>query len=417
VLRLTVRGAAGMALALQAGTYGVGSGPDNDLVLDDRAVSRLHAEIAVLDGRVRVRDLDSRNGSFCNGVRFREIEAGPGAVLRLGRTELVLESASRAAGEEGPESFGRLRGRSPAMRRVFALLERVAASDAPVLVRGETGTGKELCAEALHRHGPRSKGPFVVADLAGVSATLLESELFGHARGAFTGAVSDRAGAFERAEGGTVFLDEVGELPPELQPRLLRALENRQVKRVGANDYRRFDARIVAATHRDLPAECRAGRFREDLYHRLAVVVVELPPLRARPGDIPLLVERMLADTGRAAPLAPDTMALLEAYDWPGNVRELRNVVERAVSLGSADGSVPGDVLGLPGGAPAAAARPTGGAPPPYKEAREKLLAAFERDYLSAILDAHGGNVSASARAAGIDRVYLHRLMRKHGLD
>ncbi|MFN7132458.1 MAG: sigma 54-interacting transcriptional regulator [Myxococcales bacterium] len=410
---------AGKSLQLETGSYRVGKGSDNDLVLDDSAVSRTHLEVAVLDGRVRFRDLDSTNGSWCNEMRFREIEGTPGTVVRIGKTTLKVmpvDTARRPAlAASARKEFGRLYGSSLAMRQVFAMLERVSPTDAGVLVEGETGTGKELCAEAIHKHSSRSKAPFVVVDLAGIQPNLIESELFGHVRGAFTGASSDRAGAFERANGGTVFLDEIGELAPEIQPRLLRALENRQIKRVGGNDYRHFDARVVAATNRDLLAESRQGRFREDLYHRLAVVKVGIPPLRARREDIPMLVERILETLGRpATTLGPATMAMLSSYDWPGNVRELRNVVERAVSLSGADGEVPPELLELPEAGGGGSALSVEGLP--FKEAKERLVASFERDYVAALLERCDGNVSKAAREAGIDRVYLHRLLKKHGL-
>ncbi len=298
---------------------------------------------------VLLRDLDSTNGSFCQGTRFREIVASPGAVIAIGKSTLRLQVSSSGAGLQpsANESFGRLFGRSLPMRAAFSLLERVAPTDVSVILEGETGTGKELCAEAIHASSPRKGGPLVIVDLAGVPANLIESELFGHVRGSFTGAIADRAGAFERAHGGTVFLDEIGELPLELQPRLLRALESRTTKRVGSNDYAPFDVRVVCATHRDLKALIAAGKFRDDLYHRLAVVKIGLPPLRERREDIPLLVERLLVAQGHPGTLGPQTMAALAGYDWPGNVRELRNVVERVISLGGGAQEVPVELLGL----------------------------------------------------------------------
>ena len=298
------------------------------------------------------------------------------------------------------------------MRRLFALLERIAPTDAPVLIQGETGTGKELCAEALHAHSPRADKPFVVMDLAAVQPTLIESELFGHVRGAFTGAVADRAGAFERADGGTLFLDEVGELSAELQPRLLRALERGQVKRVGANDFKTVNVRVIAATHRDLLALARENRFREDLYHRLAVLQARLPPLRERREDIAGLVEGFLARIGRTGAIGPQTLALLVGHDWPGNVRELRNVVERAVSLAGGAEEVPPEVLALPDDAKASGTA----SGLLFKEAKDRLFEAFEREYLEGLMARCGGNVSRAAREAGIDRVYLHRLLKRYGM-
>ena len=407
---------AGGELPLEAGTYRIGKGSGNDLSLSDGAVSRNHLEAAVLDGGVRFRDLDSTNGSTCNGARFRELEGGPGMVVKLGQTELRLVAAG-TTGTLAPsqhDHFGRLYGSNVAMRQVFALLERVAPTDAAVLLEGETGTGKELGAEALHQHSGRASGPFVVVDLAGIPPNLIESELFGHVRGAYTGAVKDRAGAFERADKGTVFLDEIGELPLELQPRLLRALESRQTKRVGANEYRSFDARVITATHRDLPKEIRGGRFREDLFHRVAVVRATIPPLRARRDDLPILVQQLLKSLGRELPLGPQTLAQLASYDWPGNIRELRNVVHRAVSLSQGSEEVPSEILAIPQDSPGK--DPLPGEALPFKEAKERLVHSFENDYLKALLARCSGNVSQAAREAGIDRVYLHRLLKKHDI-
>ncbi|HEY3445407.1 MAG TPA: sigma 54-interacting transcriptional regulator [Myxococcales bacterium] len=416
LLVLTGR-SAGKELTLRSGTLFIGKGTDCDLVLDDPSVSRTHLEIAQIeDGRVRLKDLDSTNGSSCDGTRFHEIEARAGAIVTLGKTELRLLAASAPGPGLLPserESFGRLAGRSLAMRQVFAVLERVSGTEAALLLEGETGTGKDLCAEAIHQHSSRATGPFVVVDLAGVQPNLIESELFGHVRGSFTGSVGDRAGAFERADGGTIFLDEVAELSSDLQPRLLRALEHRQSKRVGANDYKSFDVRVIAATNRDLVEEVRAGRFREDLYHRLGVVKVMLPPLRARREDVPLLVEKLLESMGREAKLGPGTLQMLTGYEWPGNVRELRNVVERAVSLGGPEGEVPAELLALQTSAPK---NELPISDLPFKEAKERLVGSFERDYLAHLLERCGGNVSKAARHAGIDRVYLHRLLKKHGI-
>jgi two-component system, NtrC family, nitrogen regulation response regulator GlnG len=408
----------GRSHSLSAGHYRIGKDSECDIVLKDKAVSRLHLSLEVKEDGVLARDLGSRNGSFCEGMRFTELQVRPGATLKLGTTELKLvpeDSRERVIPPSSRTHFGGLVGGSRRMREVFTLLERLAAGDADVLIQGETGTGKELCAEAIHRESPRGKNTFVIVDLAGTAPTLIESELFGHVKGAFTGAHSDRAGAFERANGGTVFLDEVGELPLEVQPRLLRALERRQVKRVGANDYRTVDVRVVAATHVDLEAAVKAGKFREDLFHRLAVLRVRLPPLRERPEDIPLLVDTVLGRMGRPpSALSEQTRALLAQYPWPGNVRELRNVVERVVNLG--EEALP--EIAAP--APVDAPRPAGGIAPelelPFKEAKERLIEGFERDYLKGLLERCEGNVSRASREAGIDRVYLRKLLKKHGL-
>jgi DNA-binding NtrC family response regulator len=309
------------------------------------------------------------------------------------------------------DRFGGLVGPSRRMREVFSLLQLLSRSDLAVLIEGETGTGKELCAEALRAAGTRRDAPFVVCDLAGVSRPLIESELFGHVRGAFTGADRDRDGAFAQAHGGTIFIDEIGELELEVQPRLLRALEQRKVKPVGSSTYRDVDVRVIAATNRDLSVEAKAGRFRPDLYHRLAVVRVTLPPLRDRKEDIPVLVDHFLA--GREVEVPPETFALFQGYDWPGNVRELRNVIDRGLSL-MGDGRVLHPrLLGLehavPGDAP--------GETESFMQEKGRLILAWERDYLRRLLRRAAGNISRAAREGGIDRVHLHRLLRKHGLE
>ncbi|KFE70745.1 sigma 54-interacting transcriptional regulator [Hyalangium minutum] len=421
---------AGKSHALGAGRYLLGTASGCDYVLKDRAVSRQHLSLEVKESGVLARDLGSRNGSFCEGMRFTELEVRPGAVLKLGTTELKIvpeDSRERVILPSTRTSFGSLVGASRKMREVFAVLERLGSGDADVLIQGETGTGKEGCAEGIHTASKRHKGPFIIVDLAGIAPSLIESELFGHVKGAFTGAQSDRAGAFERAEGGTVFLDEVGELPMDIQPRLLRVLERRQVKRVGANDYRTVDMRVVAATHVDLEAAVKVGKFREDLFHRLAVLRVTLPPLRERLEDITLLVDTVLTRMGRPpSALSEQTRALLAQYPWPGNVRELRNVVERVVNMGeeglpdiaspSAPGSKDKPRVAVPVTAAAAAAAAAPELDLPFKEAKERLIEGFERDYLKSLLERCEGNVSRASREAGIDRVYLRKLLKKHGL-
>jgi DNA-binding NtrC family response regulator len=403
----------GREIDLAAGRHTIGKAPQCALLLSDGAVSRQHLELEVRSDGVVVRDLDSKNGSFYQGARFREVTVGVGAVIVAGESELALVAAAASPSllPSSADHFGRLHGGSLQMREAFALLERVAPSNVPVLIEGETGTGKELAAEALHAASPRAKRPLSVCDLAGAPRALIESELFGHVRGAFTGADRDRVGAFVQADGGTLFLDEIGELELDLQPRLLRALEEKKVKPVGTSSYTKVDVRVVAATNRDLREEVKAGRFREDLYHRLAVVRVKLPPLRERKEDIVGLVAQLLDGTDATIP--PETMALLQAYDWPGNVRELRNLVDRGRALMDRSGTLFPSLLGLEIAptqpAPEAATGPRG-----YHEAREKLLGAWEREFVTQVLQRTGGNVSRAAREAGIDRVYLHRLMKKH---
>jgi DNA-binding NtrC family response regulator len=403
---------AGRSISLKVKSYRLGTDPACDIVLKDRTVSRQHLALEVREDRVLARDLGSRNGSFCGRMRFRELELRLGAIVRLGATELKIvpeEVREHIIPLSADTRFGGLVGGSRRMREVFTLLQRLASEEADVLIQGETGTGKELCAEGIHAASPRSRGPFSIVDLAGIAPSLVESELFGHVKGAFTGALSDRPGVFELADGGTVLLDEVGELSPELQPRLLRVLERRQVKRVGANEYRTVNVRVAAATHRDLEAAVKEGRFREDLFHRLAVLRVTLPPLRERPEDIPLLVDTMLERMGRPpSALSEQTRALLEQYPWPGNVRELRNVVQRVVSLGE---------QALPEMSPTERGRFTDSEMEmPFKEAKERLLEGFERDYLKNLLERCEGNISRAAREAGIARLYVRKLLKKYGL-
>jgi len=392
----------------------VGSHVSNDFVLDEPTVSRFHLEIVVDSRGARVRDLDSRNGTFVDGTRVVEAWLKQGSTLRLGRATLRFDlDASRNSFpvSEAPR-FGELVGSSVVMRAQFAVLERVASTDTTVLIEGETGTGKDVAAESLHLASARRDGPLVVVDCGAATAQLLESQLFGHERGAFTGADQRRIGAFEEAAGGSVFLDEIGELPLELQPKLLRVLERRQIQRLGSNTMRPVQVRILAATNRDLRAMVNAGTFREDLYYRLAVVRVRLPPLRERPEDIPAIVEHLL-DRLRASPEArarltnPELVRGLARAAWPGNVRELRNAIERALVLDQAL------ELGEPG-EPATAGRVDWSLP--YEAARRAALVDFERRYFQHHLDASRGNVSQAARSTGIGRVYLHRLLRRSGL-
>ena len=328
----------------------------------------------------------------------------------------------------GPDArLGRLWAASASMRRVLTVLEEVAATDTTVLITGETGTGKELAAEAIHGASRRKDASYVVVDCAGMPKELIESELFGHVRGAFTGAASDRPGAFEAAAGGTVFIDEIGELPLDLQPRLLRVLEGRQIRRVGSSEPRRVDVRIIAATHRDLESEVRRGTFREDLFFRLNVVRVPIPPLRDRPEDIALLARSFLAEAsrGRKQPLEllGDAEATLLSQRWPGNARQLRNVIESAAALSDRALRLPAELSAAQEAPPTLARLPPtegGSITAPlwqgkgFREAKDAVLEDFQRGYLEQLLKDHGGNVSEAARAAGIHRNILHRLLARH---
>jgi DNA-binding NtrC family response regulator len=391
------------------------------LVLTDRSVSRRHVDIERVGSRIVVRDLGSRNGTFFGGARIVEGEVPVGAVLTLGDSSVAIQPRMfvREVVPSNARSFGDLLGDSLAMREVFAILERVAPAQVTVLVEGESGTGKELAARSIHRASARATKPYVVFDCASVPSELAESELFGHKKGAFSGATQDRAGAFQRAHGGTLCLDEMGELPLDLQPKLLRALEMGEIRAVGDDVPRQVDVRVIAATNRDLRAEVQRGAFRADLLYRLEVVKVRLPPLRQRPEDIPGLVASLLEGKVEG-PIGGENLTLLTAYGWPGNVRELRNVLARAVALGQ----VPGrplprfDQLAFNlGPAPAGPATlgmdfPGVARPLPFKEAKAQLLASFERAYVAALLERHPDNMQKAAAAAGLSRKHLYNLLR-----
>jgi len=407
---------AGSVVDLAGPEVTIGTARDCSLVLADPTVSRRHALLRIEHDGIRVIDAGSRNGTTVDGLRVRDAYARPDSLLVVGATTLRLRLLADTVSLplSSRTRFGGLVGASVAMRRVFALLEKVAPTDTTVLVEGETGTGKELVAQALHDHSPRSSGPFVVFDCSAVSASLIESELFGHVRGAFTGATADRAGALEAADGGTIFLDELGELPLDLQPKLLRALEGLEVRRVGANTTQRVDVRIVAATNRSLATEVDAGRFREDLYYRLAVVRVDLPPLRERIEDLAMLVEHFAqAEARYGQPVVRLPEATVHAFAqqaWPGNVRELRNAVKRALALG-----VPDESCGGPQRTPSLATAID--LDVPLKQARDRLVEAFEQQYLAAALERTGGNVSRAAELAGVNRKFIQRAMKRSDED
>jgi transcriptional regulator with GAF, ATPase, and Fis domain len=412
--RLSWRDPAGDRQATVEERIVLGSAPGVDVVVADRTVSRLHAELDPREDGVWVRDLGSRNGTFVNGVRVERARIPQGGTLRLGSTSIeVSYDPETIAVELWPhKSFGPLLGRSVVMRRLFARLDKIARTDSSVLVVGETGTGKELVARAIHDASPRKEGPLVVVDCAALPESLIEAELFGHAKGAFTGAAEARAGAIEAADGGTVFLDEIGELPLSVQPKLLRVLESREVRPVGESRHKKVDVRFVSATHRDLRQMVNAGAFREDLYFRIAVLPVTVPPLRERPDDVPLLAEHLLPPG--AEPLDDELVTELGRRPWLGNVRELRNFVERAHALGAAE------ALALSASPAAATTTVDTGADVSleglYKEARERWLDRFERDYFRLLLERHGRNVAEAARAAGVDRTYVYRMIRRHSL-
>jgi two-component system response regulator GlrR len=429
---------AGKSVLVDEDGIEIGSHPQCGLVLSDPAVSRHHAELRFEPSGLVLSDLGSTNGTRVGPVRVREVLLEEGAEILVGgsRVKVTLSAEQQVMTLSEGNEFAALRGEAPAMRALFSQLERVANSEATVLLQGESGTGKELAAQAIHDKSPRVDGPFVVVDCGALPRELIESELFGHERGAFTGATQSRQGAFEQARGGTVFLDEIGELDLDLQPRLLRVIESREVKRLGGNQRRHADIRVVAATHRNLRQLVAQGTFREDLYYRLSVVTLRIPPLRERTADIPLLVQHFIEQLapGSGFAISPTVMDELTKQPWRGNVRQLRNVIERAVAMGSVELSAQQSATPIAGqnvvaGRQAAQpqATPVSGAvhddarddallQKPYKVARAELLESFERRYLESLVERHQGNLTQSARAAEINRVSLLRLMDKYDM-
>lgn len=397
-----------MALGLDA--LVIGTGGDSDIVVNDKIVSRRHCALRITQRGIELTDLGSKNGTFVERVSVLNAFVLPGNRIQIGDTEIAIEVTGKPTDVTLSSNvrFGGVLGASIVMRALFARLEMAALSNETVLLFGESGTGKELLARAIHEKSARANGPFVVVDCGAISSGLVESELFGFAKGSFTGADRDHMGLFEQANGGTIFIDEIGELPIEQQPKLLRALESRTVRRVGENDPIPIDVRVVAATHRDLLSQMREGAFREDLYYRLAVIVATVPPLRDREGDVELLVERVLSEMQPPRYLRdfpPQTIAMLTSYAWPGNVRELKNAVARlalfpdAPLVDDVGHSAETDVHSLP-----------------LKEARDLVVERFETKYIERKLADAGGNVSKAAAEMGVSRQFLHRLIERYGI-
>ncbi len=396
-----------------------------DLVLADKAISATHFEIRATEHGHLLCDLDSTNGLYAAGLRIREAVVPPGTPIRAGQTTLRIEAAAGSVRIDlhAADQFGKASGRSVRMREVFAAAAKVAPTELTILVTGETGTGKEVMARAIHSHSRRAKGPFVVQDCSAIPKDLIESTLFGHERGSFTGATERHRGSFEMANGGTLFLDEIGELDLVLQPKLLRALESHEVQRIGASKPSAVDVRVVAATNRDLRAMINEGTFREDLYYRLSVVQLVLPPLRERREDIPILAEQFLAgigQDGRRFTISAEALERLYAYPWPGNVRELRNALERAASL--ADSTVFGSqdfeqiLRPLAGPTVGPAPESLADAGLSFKDAKQRVIDAFEAAYLRGLVARNGGNITHSAREAGLTRYHLRELLKRHGI-
>jgi transcriptional regulator with PAS, ATPase and Fis domain len=408
----------GARVRIDRGTARIGTAAGNDLRLRDPTVSRIHCEIGMAKKTIRVRDTGSTNGTWVEGVRIYDAELSAGAILHLGNTAVRIEVGGAPVFLElsNRVELGELVGSSVEMRRVYAILERTAPTDSTILLQGETGTGKDVVARTIHALSPRAQGPFVPIDCGAVPDNLIESELFGHVKGAFSGAVSNRIGVFEEAHGGTLFLDEVGEMPLSMQSKLLRAIESRKIRPVGSNVERAIDVRIIAATNRGLSLAVNDGRFREDLYYRLAVVEVTLPSLRSRRSDIRSLAERFFDKLGpKGERPSPDFLDSLEDRPWPGNVRELRNTVERAISLGYASAS-PAARSKAPDVPNAKELESIVPLHLPLKDARQVWVERFESVYLVSMLRATGGNVTRAAERAGVSRRFLQRLAQRLGI-
>ncbi len=407
-----VRGAdKGRKVVVHAVGCSLGSDPGCDLALADEAVSSRHAEIELGERGALLVDQGSTNGSWLGDRRVERAFLAPKDEIRVGRTVIrvaLLTPEEVAVGEGG--RWGELIGASLPMRELFAQLDRIAASDSPVMLEGESGTGKDVAARALHARSRRAEAAFVVFDCAAANPELLEATLFGWRRGAFSGAHDDRAGLFEEADGGALYLDGLDELPLALQAKLLRALDQGEVRRLGAGEATRVDVRPIAATRRRLAAEVERGAFREDLFHRLQILHATLPPLRHRDGDVPLLARHFLAELGDGRLLGEEALAALAAYRWPGNVRELRNALLRGLAFATSPELAPRH-LQLPKGS----AVPSRSALPFY-EARQRVIDDFERRALDGLLEEHRGNVTQAARAAGVPRQSFHKLLARHGL-
>jgi len=406
-------------IAIGARPVTVGAHASCDLVLDDPKVSRRHAELAIVPEGIRIKDLGSTNGTWYQGTKVGEVVVPAGSTVKFGETQVrIVAGDVRSLAPSDRDHFGALSGKSLAMRELFAVLEMASPSDATVLIEGESGTGKELAARAIHDASARAKGPFVVVDCGAIQESLVDSHLFGHVRGAFTGADRDRKGAFVEASGGTLFLDELGELPLASQAKLLRVLEAQTVQPLGSDRPVQVDTRVVAATHRDLSRMVNAKEFRFDLFYRLAVVHVALPALRDRLEDLPHLLrtfyERRGTDPG---PIEGENLERLRRHAWPGNVRELRNVLERAWALSGPKATFRDLKLWLdPGASQAQPQAEVIDTSLPFKEAKERWNDTFERRYVAMVFADSGNNVTRAAEHAGLSRRHFRELLYKHGI-
>jgi transcriptional regulator with PAS, ATPase and Fis domain len=405
----------GREIAWSEPEFHIGSGRSCTLILTDPTVSRTHCVLKMGPEGPSIHDLGSTNGTMVGGYRVDSAYLRPGAVIGLGRTHIRFEAGTSSREVDSGERYGLMLGNSRPMHKLFDSLRRVSSSNATVLIEGETGTGKELIAETIHNGSQRAHGPFVVFDCARVAPTLLESELFGHERGSFTGANETRIGVIESADGGTVFLDEIGELSLDLQPKLLRALERQEICRIGSSRTRRLNVRILSATNRDLRAMVRAGEFRQDLFYRLDVVKLKVPPLRERREDIPLLGHHFLRQiTGDAsAELPEDLLAMFRSHSWPGNVRELRSAVERWILLGKSHHRLVTEPI-VPAEGTESGEDDEFDLNSAFRDVKARVVSQWERSYLEKLMSRHDGNVSRAARAVRMSRNYLTELLQRY---
>lgn len=423
----------GAKLTLDHDILHIGRGDWCDLVLaDDRRVSSTHCKLSLTEDGVRIQDLSSRNGIFLEGHRIYDACLTSNCRLMVGESILALHIDSNLQELEVKhyDESGLLVGRSEKMRQIFALINRLSRRDIAVLLTGETGTGKTTVANAIHELSPRQGKPFVSVNCGALPASLIESSLFGYEKGAFTGATHQHKGFFEQAHGGTLFLDEIAELPLELQPKLLDVVERKQLRRLSGSADIQADFRLLTATHRDLKQEVEAGRFREDLYYRLAVVELEIPPLRERAEDVPLLAQRLLMDMSpeQLVELSPDALKTLQHYNWPGNVRQLRNALDRALAFMDESVITP-ETLMLPSMQESPAARgnkqdtlPYGTSlqvPGPGEKpiALKKVVAEMERDMIAATLEKTGWDINGTADLLQISRAWLYNRIKKYGIN